>query len=125
MSASNSHLFGRRNQAGLWFAQVEAQFALARITLEHSKFSFVISYLKECYANEVEDLIMNPPVVTTSTTLTTEIVRRMFVSEERHVRQLLLEEELGALCGCNVHPLMFKVYCNPKLARLASAMSPL
>ncbi|CAH0551106.1 unnamed protein product [Brassicogethes aeneus] len=84
-----------KDKPTLWFAQVEAQFMIAHITQEITKYSYVISHLDERYANEVEDLIINPPANTPYTTLKTEIIRRLSVSEERRVRQLLMEEELG------------------------------
>ncbi|XP_054277151.1 uncharacterized protein LOC128996042 [Macrosteles quadrilineatus] len=79
----------------LWFAQVEAQFTLAHITSETTKYSYVISHLDERYANEVEDLIIDPPVETPYSTLKSEIIRRLSLSEEQRIRQLLMEEELG------------------------------
>jgi len=84
-----------REKPGLWFAQVEAQFTTAGITHEQTKYSYVVSHLEERYANEVEDLIVNPPINTPYTILKSELIRRLSVSEERRVRQLLTEENLG------------------------------
>ncbi|XP_031350436.1 uncharacterized protein LOC116176103 [Photinus pyralis] len=64
------------------------------VNRESTKYSYVISHLDERYANEVEDLITTPPADNPYTTLKTEIIRRLSVSEERRVRQLLVEEEL-------------------------------
>ena len=45
-----------------WFAQLEGQFALSNITQDSTKFCYVISYLDDKYAAEVEDVITNPPI---------------------------------------------------------------
>ena len=45
----------------VWFAQFEGQFALSNITLDTTKFHYVILQLDNKYAAEVEDVITNPP----------------------------------------------------------------
>jgi hypothetical protein len=45
----------------VWFAQAEAQFALAGISSEKTKFHHVISQLNQQYTAEVEDIITSPP----------------------------------------------------------------
>jgi hypothetical protein len=45
----------------VWFAQAEAQFSLAGISTEITKFCHVISQLDHRYAAEVEDVITSPP----------------------------------------------------------------
>jgi hypothetical protein len=44
----------------MWFAQAEAQFTLAGISSEKTKFYYVISQLDHRYAAEVEDIIVSP-----------------------------------------------------------------
>jgi hypothetical protein len=51
----------RSGPSGLWFAQAEAQFSLAGISSEKTKFFHVISQLDHRYAAEVEDIITSPP----------------------------------------------------------------
>jgi hypothetical protein len=41
----------------VWFAKAEAQFTLAGINVEQTKFCYVISQLDHRYASEVEDII--------------------------------------------------------------------
>jgi hypothetical protein len=79
----------------LWFAQAEAQFELAGITSERTKYSHVISQLDHRYAAEVEDIITSPPERDQYTTLKAELVRRLSVSRDQRVRQLLMHEEMG------------------------------
>ena len=83
------------NNPNLWFAQLEAQFELAQITLEKTRFAYVVANLEERYAAEVEDLITNPPVVEPYTSIKRELISRLSMSEEKRIRQLMLEEELG------------------------------
>jgi hypothetical protein len=59
----------------VWFAQVEAQFFLAGINSEQTKFCYVISLLDHRFASEVEDIITSPPEREPYTTLRTELVR--------------------------------------------------
>jgi hypothetical protein len=44
----------------MWFAQAVAQFTLAGISSEQTKFCYVISQLYQRYASEVEDIITSP-----------------------------------------------------------------
>jgi hypothetical protein len=79
----------------LWFAQAEAQFELAGITSERTKYSHVISHLDHRYAAEVEDIITSPLERDQYTTLKAELVRRLSVSRDQRVRQLFMHEEMG------------------------------
>jgi hypothetical protein len=83
------------DRPGLWFAQAEAQFALASVTSEKTKFNYVISQLEYRHAAEVEDIIISPPADEPYTTLKAELVRRLSSSRDQRVRQLLTHEEMG------------------------------
>jgi hypothetical protein len=60
----------------VWFAQAEAQFTLAGVTSEKTKFYHVIYQLDHRYASQVEDII-SPPERDPYTKLRTELVRRL------------------------------------------------
>jgi hypothetical protein len=79
----------------VWFAQAEAQFILAGVNSEKTKFFHVISQLDHRYAAEVEDIITSQPERDPYTTLRTELVRRLSPSREQRIRQLLTLEEMG------------------------------
>src|SRR5215468_2238762 len=49
------------DRPALWFAQAEAQFDLAGITRQRTKFNYVVSQLHQQHAAEVEDIITTPP----------------------------------------------------------------
>ena len=78
----------------LWFAQAEAQFNLASVTSEKTKFNYVISQLEYRHAAEVEDII-SPPADEPYSTLKTEVVCRLSSSRDQRVRQILTHEEMG------------------------------
>lgn len=79
----------------LWFAQVEAQFATAKITGQLTKFHHIIAVLSPEIATVVRDLILAPPPQNPYDTLKAELVRRASISEQRRLQQLLTSEELG------------------------------
>jgi hypothetical protein len=78
-----------------WFAQAEAQFFLAGVSCEKTKFFHVISQLDHRYAAEVEDIITSPPERDPYTTLKTEIVRRLSPLREQCIRHLFTLVEMG------------------------------
>ena len=83
------------NDPALWFTQVEAQFATRGVTVEKTKFEYVIASLQPEFATEVRDLILNPPEENPFTTLKTALVDRTAALEQCRLQQLLTEEELG------------------------------
>jgi hypothetical protein len=83
------------DRPAVWFAQAEAQFELVVITLQRTKFNYVVSQLNQQQAAEVEDIIISPPEQDPYDRLKTELVRRLSTSREQRVRQLLSHEEMG------------------------------
>jgi hypothetical protein len=51
--------------------------------------------LENKYAAEVEDVITNPPPTGCYDRIKAELIRRLSLSEEQRVRQLLIHEEMG------------------------------
>jgi hypothetical protein len=64
----------------VWFAQAEAQFFLAGISKEKTKFCHTISQLDHQYAAELED-ITSPPERDPYTMLSTEVMRQLSPSD--------------------------------------------
>ncbi|XP_050046649.1 uncharacterized protein [Dermacentor andersoni] len=72
----------------LWFAQVEAQFALAHITQDRTRYNCVVAHLDARYANEVRGILAKPPTANIYEHLKTELIRRLPLSENQKVQQL-------------------------------------
>jgi hypothetical protein len=75
----------------VWFAQAEAQFSLAGISSERTKFHYVISQLDQGYAADVEDIITSPPLQDPYT----ELLKRLSLSREQRAHRILTLEEIG------------------------------
>ena len=83
------------NDPMVWFAQVEAQFLTHSIISQTTKYNYVIASLQPEIAQEVRDVIINPPVNQPYDQLKAELIRRTSASEQRRFHQLLISEELG------------------------------
>ncbi|KAH7959574.1 hypothetical protein HPB49_011999 [Dermacentor silvarum] len=93
----------------VWFAQVEGQFSLARITQDRTYYDYVVTHLDARYVNEVRDDLANPPTANLYEHLKTALIRRLSLSEEQKIQlqsaelaerkpsQLL--RHMGALAG--------------------------
>ena len=79
----------------LWFAQVEAQFALKKIASQGTKFAHVVAALSPEAASEVRDLILTPPATNPFDILKASLTERVSLSKRRKIQQLLHAEELG------------------------------
>ena len=79
----------------MWFAQVEAQFSTRGITVERTKYDYIIAALSPDTAMEVRDLILNTPADTPYTVLKRELIRRTAGSNQQKLQRLFNEVELG------------------------------
>nr|XP_037872522.1 uncharacterized protein LOC119629725 [Bombyx mori] len=79
----------------LWFAALESQFALAKVTQDETKYQYAISQLEANYAEIVEEVITSPAAADKYQRLKTVLIKRLTQSRERQVMQLLNHEELG------------------------------
>ncbi|CAG4986449.1 unnamed protein product [Colias eurytheme] len=84
------------HKPAVWFAIVEAQFEIAGIVTDSTRYSYLVGHLDQRYAQEVEDIITRPPPAGQRyEILKRELIRRLSMSEEERVRQLISDEELG------------------------------
>ncbi len=83
------------NDPQVWFAQVEAQFTTRNITSQQTKFAHVIASLQPEVAQEIRDLLINPPTDQPYDKLKSELIKRTSASEQKRLHQLLISEELG------------------------------
>ncbi|GBM86280.1 Transposon Tf2-8 polyprotein [Araneus ventricosus] len=86
--------FWKENPA-LWFVQLEAQFALAGITVDDTKFNRVISAVDSEILNSVSDIILRPPDIDKYTILKKRLIELHSESEASKIRTLLQGLELG------------------------------
>lgn len=84
-----------QNDPTLWFAQVEAQFQTRGITAQATKFAHIVGCLQPDVAQEVRDLLIDPPQSHPFDVLRLELIRRTSASEQKKLHQLLIAEELG------------------------------
>lgn len=83
------------DKPAIWFAQVEAQFQVANIVGDTTKYNYIVGHLDQSMAGEVEDIITNPPAEEKYTKLKDALIQRLSISQEKRVRKLLSDEELG------------------------------
>lgn len=84
-----------RNNPALWFKQVESQFITSGITLDSTKFHTVVGSIDANVLSEVSDIILNPPESNMYETLKKNIQERFMDSEEKRLKRLLREIEIG------------------------------
>lgn len=79
----------------LWFAQIRSWFELNRLTADNTKFNMVVAHLRQEVAEQVEEIIRNPPVANKFEALRTAIVARFADSERERVQKLIGTLTLG------------------------------
>ncbi|XP_050317848.1 uncharacterized protein LOC126751540 [Bactrocera neohumeralis] len=83
----------------LWMAQVESQFIAAGITSDKTKYHTVVAAIESNMLAQISDIILNPPNSELYTTLKNRIITQFSDSEQKRVKKLLQEQELG-----DMHP---------------------
>ncbi|XP_075157758.1 uncharacterized protein LOC142231023 [Haematobia irritans] len=78
----------------LWFAQVEAQFALYQIEAERTKYHILIAELDTELLTHVSDIVLNPPNDVYSQ-IKNRLIEHFSVSEENRIKRLLNNMEIG------------------------------
>jgi hypothetical protein len=79
----------------VWFTPAEAQFSLAGVTDERTKFYHVLSQLEQRFSNEIAGVITVPSQHHSYTRLEEELIKRFSPSQEKRTRQLLAAEDIG------------------------------
>lgn len=82
-------------QPHIWFAQLEVQFAIKRITSDLSKYNTVVGSIETKILSQVSDLIMSPPANNKYEALKTLVLERFSDSEHRKIQKLLSQADLG------------------------------
>lgn len=81
----------------LYFLQMEAQFSLAGITRDHTKYNHVLGSLDPIYLTSVLDIIKNPPTNDKYESIKNRIITEFQQSDQHKLRILLRETQLGDL----------------------------
>ncbi|BHF82688.1 hypothetical protein SprV_0802582700 [Sparganum proliferum] len=79
----------------LWIARCEAEFDACNITRQETMFNHLQRSLPDEYAEELCDLLIHRPSEQPYDKLKEALVKRVAMTEERRLRQLLTGEELG------------------------------
>ncbi|XP_018404603.1 PREDICTED: uncharacterized protein LOC108781185 [Cyphomyrmex costatus] len=84
-----------KTKLDLWFLQMEAQFLTANITVNVTKYNYVIQCFDDTSLTEVSDILLNPPATDKYAALKIRIVSSFADIAERKLRKLLNEVDLG------------------------------
>lgn len=95
-----------------WFAQVEAQFATRGMSVEKTKFDYLVASLSPDAATEVRDLILTPPTATPYTLLKEALIKRFVGSNQQKLQRLLNELELGDSKPSQLLRRMRQLWCS-------------
>lgn len=83
------------NHPDLWFANIEAQFETSGITQDSTKFYHVVSALTSDIMSHVSDIVLTPPETEKYESLKTRLISDFSDSEQRKLKALTTELELG------------------------------
>lgn len=79
----------------LWFVQVEAVFAVHRISTDSTKYNLAVANLDPNTVLEVADILRSPPTAEKYSALKTAILARLMDSADRQLHKALTGLELG------------------------------
>lgn len=79
----------------IWFAQIEAQFSIAHVRTDISKFNTIVGAIESKVLGQVSDAVLNPPDENRYENLKRVIISRFSDSEQCKMRKLLSEMSLG------------------------------
>lgn len=79
----------------IWFSQVEAQFSVAGISLDATKFNTVVAAMESKVLSQISDAVINPPPDGKYDNLKTKLLERFGATEQENLRKLFTGIELG------------------------------
>lgn len=79
----------------IWFARVEAQFKLAKVVSEQTRYDILVSQVDLKVLTQVWDLVNTTPTAQPYSTLKSAIIDRFSESEQRRLNRLLDKAEVG------------------------------
>lgn len=81
----------------MWFAQAEAQFALAGVVQDVTKFYHIVAKIDQSVICHVTDLVKEPPAAEKYLAIKTRLISRFELSPQAKLEKLLSSCELGDL----------------------------
>lgn len=84
-----------KNDPTMWFAQAEAQFALANVVRDHTKFYHIIAKIDQSVICHVADLVTTPPETNKYEAVKERLISRFQVSAQGRLERLLNACDLG------------------------------
>lgn len=84
-----------RGNIAIWFVQVEANFEVAQVTSDVTKYNTVLASIDTETLSAVSDLILNPPADNKYVALKERLINEFSDSESQKIRKLLSELTLG------------------------------
>lgn len=84
-----------KNDPVMWFAQAEAQFALANVVRDDTKFYHIVAKIDQSVICHVADLLTNPPEEGKYAAVKTRLISRFQVSAQGRLERLLGSCDLG------------------------------
>lgn len=79
----------------IWFAQIEAQFYIGKITSDNAKFNTVVASIESKVLGQVREAVLNPPNTDKYKFLKDLLISLYSDSEQSKIRKLLSEMSLG------------------------------
>ncbi|KAH7974279.1 hypothetical protein HPB49_013619 [Dermacentor silvarum] len=79
--------------------KVEAQFSLACIPQDRTRYNYVVAHLDARYANEVRDILASPPTANLYEHLKTDLIRRLSLSEDQKAQLTLPFDQLAGIAN--------------------------
>ncbi|XP_058816293.1 uncharacterized protein LOC131679571 [Topomyia yanbarensis] len=84
-----------KNDPVMWFAQAEAQFALANVVRDHTKFYHIIAKIDHSVICHVTDLVSNPPNENKYDAVKNRLIARFQMCVQSRLERLLASCDLG------------------------------
>lgn len=79
----------------IWFAQIEAQFVIAGITADDTKYNTVLAAIESNILAQIADAVLQPPRSGKYSHLKKCIIDRFCESEQKKIQKLLSDMDLG------------------------------
>lgn len=79
----------------IWFAQIEAQFSVGKITSDNAKFNTIVASIESKVLCQVSDAVLNPPQNEKYANIKNMIISRYSDSAQCKMQKLLSEMSLG------------------------------